>query len=83
MHLSSDTPEINQGFYRYLEQTAQGASALYILGDLFDAWMGDDSTGIPLAPWRLKSSNAYASSAMTARLFLFMATVTFCWANGC
>lgn len=42
MHLSSDTPEINQGFYRYLEQTAQGANALYILGDLFDAWMGDD-----------------------------------------
>lgn len=42
MHLSSDTPEINQGFYRYLEQTAQGANALYILGDLFDAWIGDD-----------------------------------------
>lgn len=42
MHLSSDTPEINQGFYRYLEHTAQGANALYILGDLFDAWIGDD-----------------------------------------
>lgn len=42
MHLSSDTPEINQGFYRYLDQTAQGANALYILGDLFDAWIGDD-----------------------------------------
>ena len=33
MHLSHDTPEINQGFYRYLEQTAQGADALYILGE--------------------------------------------------
>lgn len=22
LHLSSDTPELNQGFYRYLEQTA-------------------------------------------------------------
>ena len=42
LHLSSDTPEINQGFYRYLEHTAPGADALYILGDLFDAWMGDD-----------------------------------------
>ncbi|MDQ7730246.1 UDP-2,3-diacylglucosamine diphosphatase [Halomonas sp. SpR8] len=42
LHLSSDTPEINQGFYRYLEHTASGADALYILGDLFDAWIGDD-----------------------------------------
>lgn len=42
LHLSSDTPEINQGFYRYLEHTASGADAVYILGDLFDAWIGDD-----------------------------------------
>ena len=42
LHLSSDTPDINQGFYRYLEHTAPGADALYILGDLFDAWIGDD-----------------------------------------
>ena len=42
LHLSSDTPEMNQGFYRYLEHTAPGADALYILGDLFDAWIGDD-----------------------------------------
>ncbi|MBT2775119.1 UDP-2,3-diacylglucosamine diphosphatase [Halomonas sp. ISL-60] len=42
LHLSSDTPAINQGFYRYLEHTAPGADALYILGDLFDAWIGDD-----------------------------------------
>ncbi|MBZ5487776.1 UDP-2,3-diacylglucosamine diphosphatase [Halomonas aquamarina] len=47
MHLSSDTPEINQGFYRYLEHTAQGANALYILGDLFDAWIGDDLLDTP------------------------------------
>ena len=47
MHLSHDTPEINQGFYRYLEQTAQDADALYILGDLFDAWIGDDLLDTP------------------------------------
>ncbi len=47
MHLSHETPEINQGFYRYLEQTASGAQALYILGDLFDAWMGDDLLDTP------------------------------------
>lgn len=42
LHLSSETPEVNQGFYRYLETTAKGADALYVLGDLFDAWIGDD-----------------------------------------
>ncbi|MCP1317525.1 UDP-2,3-diacylglucosamine diphosphatase [Vreelandella lionensis] len=47
MHLSHDTPEINQGFYRYLEHTAEGADALYILGDLFDAWIGDDLLDTP------------------------------------
>ncbi|WP_447553110.1 UDP-2,3-diacylglucosamine diphosphatase [Vreelandella sp. EE22] len=46
-HLSGETPSINQGFYRYLEHTAQGADALYILGDLFDAWIGDDVLDTP------------------------------------
>ncbi|MDN7134050.1 UDP-2,3-diacylglucosamine diphosphatase [Halomonas sp. MC140] len=52
LHLSSDTPELNQGFYDYLEHTAPGADALYILGDLFDAWIGDDlldATAEPLS----------------------------------
>lgn len=47
MHLSGDTPDITLGFYRYLEQTAKGADALYILGDLFDAWIGDDLLDTP------------------------------------
>jgi len=47
MHLSNDTPELNQGFYRYLEHTAKGAEDLYILGDLFDAWIGDDLLDTP------------------------------------
>ncbi|GAA3909173.1 UDP-2,3-diacylglucosamine diphosphatase [Halomonas cibimaris] len=42
LHLSEHTPGTVQGFIRYLETTAQGAQALYILGDLFDAWPGDD-----------------------------------------
>lgn len=42
LHLSEHTPAMTQGFIRYLETTAPGARALYILGDLFDAWLGDD-----------------------------------------
>jgi UDP-2,3-diacylglucosamine hydrolase len=41
LHLSPDLPRVTQGFLRYLEQ-ARGATALYVLGDLFEAWVGDD-----------------------------------------
>lgn len=41
LHLSPDLPRVTQGFLRYLEQ-AKGATALYVLGDLFEAWVGDD-----------------------------------------
>lgn len=41
LHLSPDLPRVTQGFLRYLEQ-AHGATALYVLGDLFEAWVGDD-----------------------------------------
>lgn len=50
LHLNGDTPELNQGFYRYLEHTAAGADALYILGDLFDAWVGDDLLDVNTHP---------------------------------
>ncbi|CAM4074616.1 UDP-2,3-diacylglucosamine diphosphatase [Vreelandella rituensis] len=52
LHLNTDAPEITQGFLRYLQQTASGAESLFILGDLFDAWIGDDlldQAGLPLA----------------------------------
>ncbi|WP_083003889.1 UDP-2,3-diacylglucosamine diphosphatase [Halomonas sp. GT] len=74
MHLSSDTPEINQGFYRYLEHTATGADALYILGDLFDAWIGDDllDTPHPLSDiaWEVIKRLRKLSSNGTAIYFL-------------
>jgi len=41
LHLSPDHPRMTQGFFRYLEQ-ARGAEALYVLGDLFESWVGDD-----------------------------------------
>jgi len=41
LHLSPDLPRVTAGFLRYLEQ-ARGTEALYVLGDLFEAWVGDD-----------------------------------------
>lgn len=42
LHLSPARPEITQAFYHFLDTTAANAKALYILGDFFDAWIGDD-----------------------------------------
>ena len=42
LHLEADRPEIADQFLRFLETEALGADALYILGDLFESWVGDD-----------------------------------------
>jgi UDP-2,3-diacylglucosamine hydrolase len=47
LHLSAKTPKITSLFLRFLEQRAVIAKTLYILGDLFDAWIGDDDTDPP------------------------------------
>ena len=42
LHLSENTPSVTQGFFEFLKTAAQELSHLYILGDLFEAWVGDD-----------------------------------------
>ncbi|NOY67456.1 MAG: UDP-2,3-diacylglucosamine diphosphatase [Gammaproteobacteria bacterium] len=42
LHLDSKQPEIQKQFLQFIEQDAMGSDALYILGDLFEVWLGDD-----------------------------------------
>ncbi len=42
LHLQIEEPAITAGFLRFLQGEARHADALYILGDLFEAWIGDD-----------------------------------------
>jgi UDP-2,3-diacylglucosamine hydrolase len=42
LHLQAEEPAITAGFLRFLNGEARQADALYILGDLFEAWIGDD-----------------------------------------
>lgn len=42
LHLDSGRPEITQLFGDFIDNEARSAEALYILGDLFEAWVGDD-----------------------------------------
>ncbi len=49
-HLSSKRPQIVELFCNFLENQAQAAQQLYILGDLFDQWLGDDDPATGLEP---------------------------------
>ncbi|WP_413734805.1 UDP-2,3-diacylglucosamine diphosphatase [Sodalis sp. RH21] len=42
LHLSQQEPAITAGFLHFLQRQAVHADALYILGDLFELWIGDD-----------------------------------------
>ena len=42
LHLEASQPEIGEQFLSFLKAEARGAEALYILGDLFEVWLGDD-----------------------------------------
>jgi UDP-2,3-diacylglucosamine hydrolase len=47
LHLSPAAPAVAGRFIDYLAGPARNATALYILGDLFDYWAGDDDLGDP------------------------------------
>jgi UDP-2,3-diacylglucosamine hydrolase (EC 3.6.1.-) len=42
LHLEAERPDITRAFLHFLTTRARTAEALYILGDFFEAWIGDD-----------------------------------------
>lgn len=42
LHLGLDKPDLTRHFLAFLKNRAPKAAKLYILGDLFDTWVGDD-----------------------------------------
>jgi UDP-2,3-diacylglucosamine hydrolase len=58
LHLAPERPQITGQFLRFTRSTAAGADALYILGDLFEYWVGDDDLEDPL--------NSTVSGALSA-----------------
>ena len=48
LHLEAERPDITRAFLHCLETRARNADALYILGDFFEVWLGDDNPD-PLA----------------------------------
>jgi UDP-2,3-diacylglucosamine hydrolase len=50
LHLSPEHPTLQNLFIRFLQQRASQADSLYILGDLFETWLGDDDDVGSLQP---------------------------------
>ncbi len=47
LHLSKDLPKTTQAFLSFMETVGPQTEQLYILGDLFQYWIGDDDMGDP------------------------------------
>ena len=43
LHIDAEHAAIGEQFLRFLRTEAKSAEALYILGDLFESWVGDDA----------------------------------------
>ena len=63
LHLDESRPEIVDLFERFLQTEARGAAALYILGDLFESWIGDDDDS-PLAERVARALRALSDSGV-------------------
>ena len=70
LHLSENTPSVTEGFFKFLKTAAQELSHLYILGDLFEAWVGDDDNS-ELATGVMQKLNHATRNGL--EYFLFMA----------
>lgn len=68
LHLSAERPDTNQQFFRFLGEEAARTQALYVLGDLFEYWAGDDELtdrqGDPLAAEVASSFNALSKQGV-------------------
>ena len=42
LHLSDKHPELTQAFFKFLNESKEACTHLFILGDLFETWIGDD-----------------------------------------
>jgi UDP-2,3-diacylglucosamine hydrolase len=86
LHLEEGRPDITRAFLDLLGGRAREAQSLYILGDFFEAWIGDDA----MSPFQRSICEALrALSDSGTQVFLmhgnrdFMIGNAFCKAAGC
>ena len=69
LHLSHERPAVVDLFLGFLEGPVRKASTLYILGDLFEYWAGDDDLSAPLVQ---RIVTALSTSTATGTQIFFM-----------
>ncbi|WP_430472541.1 UDP-2,3-diacylglucosamine diphosphatase [Zestomonas insulae] len=86
LHLEEERPDITRAFLHFLQTRAPQAEALYILGDFFEVWIGDDA----MTPFQHSIAQALRQlSAGGTRVYLmhgnrdFMIGRQFCLEAGC
>lgn len=86
LHLEQQRPDITRAFVHFLQTRARQAEALYILGDFFEVWVGDDA----MEPFQHEIASALRELAdRGTRLYLmhgnrdFMLGQGFCQLAGC
>ncbi len=86
LHLDPQRPAISRAFFNLLEGPAANVERLYILGDFFEAWIGDDD-GTALSQEVISSLRRYSDSG-PAVFFMhgnrdFLVGQDFCQRTGC
>ncbi len=86
LHLHEQRPDIARAFFRFLQESAPQADALYILGDFFEVWIGDDA----ISPFQQQVATALKQLANSGtRIYLmhgnrdFLIGKQFCRLAGC
>ncbi len=69
LHLCASRPYITAAFIEFLQNTASKAKALYILGDLFEYWAGDDDMS---DEFNLQIITAFKALATSGNKIFFM-----------
>lgn len=64
LHLAPSRPALVAAFERFCAGPARGAASLYVLGDLFDAWIGDDQIRDSIAARVVRALKATADSGV-------------------
>jgi UDP-2,3-diacylglucosamine hydrolase len=86
LHLDAGEPDTIQRFVKFVATEARAARAVYILGDLFEAWVGDDEDDPRLAPVQAALADLTRAGVPCSLMHGnrdFLIGPKFCEATGC
>lgn len=87
LHLHVSRPAITERFLKFLSEKAKFARALYILGDFFEVWIGDDNLSNPHDDRIITALKDYSNSGIPVYFMHgnrdFLIEKQFAKASGC